>query len=75
MTFSHSRQGEVSMTIQQEVADLRIKAREGTMTVEDARRAITILRADRLAMPQIKTTSRSKKAEVNADDLLGQLGI
>lgn len=75
MTFSHSRQGEVSLTVQQEVADLRTKAREGTMTIDDARRAITILRADRLAMPATKATSRSKKVEVNADDLLGELGI
>lgn len=73
MSFGSNRQGEVSLTIQQEVADLRQKSREGTMTVEDARRAIVILRADRLAMPATKTTS--KKAVVNADDLLGQLGI
>lgn len=65
----------VSLAVQQEVAELRQKARDGTMTLEDARRGIAILRADRLAMPPSKTTSRVKKPDIDPDALLGELGI
>lgn len=67
----------VSLAIQEEIAALRQKAREGTMTLEDARRGIAILRADRLAMPAAKasTSKRKKPEEVDTDSLLGELGI
>lgn len=65
----------VSLAIQTEIADLRQKAREGTMTLEDARRGLVILRADRIAMPASKSAPRTKKVGINADDLLGELGI
>lgn len=60
-------------TIIQRVAELRQKAREGTLTQDETREAITFLRAERLAMPQGKT--KTKTPSVNADDLLSELGI
>ncbi len=63
----------VSLETQQRIAELRIKAREGTLTLEETKEGIAFLRAERLAMPPSK--SSSKKVVVNADDLLGELGI
>lgn len=62
-----------SPAIHEEIASLRFKAANGTMTVEDARRGIVILRAERLAMPPPK--SSKKKVEIDTDDLLKELGI
>ena len=56
------------------IAELRNKAREGSLSLEETREAIRLLRADRLAMPPGKT-SPTKKAVINADDLLADLGI
>lgn len=64
-----------SLAVQQELAELRQKARDGTMSLDDARRGIAILRADRIAMPPAKSSSRKAKVEINPDDLLGELGI
>jgi len=55
------------------IGELRQKAREGTMTQDETREAISFLRAERLAMPQGK--SRTKAPAPNADDLLSELGI
>ena len=63
----------VSLETQQRIAELRIKAREGTLTLEETKDAIKFLRADRLAMPQSK--SSKAKVVINTDDLLGELGI
>jgi len=60
-------------SIVQRVAELRQKAREGTLTQEETREAISFLRAERLAMPQGKT--RTKAPAPNADDLLSELGL
>ncbi len=63
----------ITSETQQRIAELRQKGRDGTMTLEDTKEAIRMLRADRLAMPQGKAST--KKAVVNADDLLGELGL
>ena len=64
----------VSLEIQQRIAELRSKAREGTLTLEETKEGIKFLRQERLAMPPSKSSSRTKVI-VNADDLLGELGI
>ena len=63
----------VSLEHQQKVAEWRIRAREGTLSIEEMREAITFLRAERIAMPPSK--SSKAKPVVNADDLLSELGI
>jgi len=65
----------VSLEIQQRIAVLREKGRNGTMTTEDCREAITLLRAERLNMPQTSSKPRTKAAPINADDLLSELGL
>ncbi len=65
-----------SIERQQRIAELRQKAREGTLTLEETKEGIAFLRAERLAMPQTKASgSRAKAAPVNANDLLGELGL
>lgn len=64
-----------SLATQQRIAELREKARLGTMTLEDCREGITFLRAERLAMPQSSSKPRTAKPSVNADDLLSELGL
>lgn len=54
----------------------RQKAREGTLSQEERREAIQLLRQDRIGAAQVSTASRAKKAPkapVNADDLLSEL--
>ena len=54
----------------------RQKAREGTLSQEDRREAIQLLRQDRIGAAQVSTASRAKKAPkapINADDLLSEL--
>lgn len=63
----------VSLEIQQRIAILRQKARDGTMTLEDTKEGISFLRAERLAMPLSKPST--KKAPVDVDNLLGELGL
>jgi len=63
----------VSLEMQQRIAELRQKARDGTLTLEETREGINFLRQERLAMPPAK--AGSKKVVVNADALLGELGI
>ena len=65
----------VSLDTQIRIAELRDKARAGTMTTEDCKEAIAFLRQERLAMPASKSTPRTKKPEVNVNDLLSELGI
>ena len=64
----------VSIEVQTRVAELRQKSREGTLTMDDMREGIILLRADRLAMPQGKPT-KSKAPPPNVDDLLSELGL
>lgn len=63
----------VSLELQQKVADWRNRARDGTLTLDEMKEAITFLRAERQAMPLAK--SRTAKPSVNADDLLSELGL
>lgn len=63
----------VSLEMQQKVADWRTRAREGTLTIDEMKEAITFLRGERQAMPPAK--SRTAKPQVNADDLLSELGL
>jgi hypothetical protein len=60
--------------MQVRIAELRQKASEGTLTLEETKEAISFLRAERMAMPPA-AKSRSTKVVPNADDLLGELGI
>lgn len=66
----------LSPEMTQKIAELRQKAREGTITLEETKEALSLLRADRTNAQATSTTSRSKKAPkapVNADDLLSEL--
>ncbi len=63
----------VSLETQQRIAELRQKAREGTLTLDETKEGINFLRQERLSMPA--SPSKSKKVVVNGDALLGQLGI
>ena len=65
----------VSIETQQRIAELRLKAREGTLTLDEVKEGITFLRQERLAITPAKASSRSKAPPPNADDLLGELGI
>lgn len=57
----------------------RQKAREGTLTQEEMREAIAALRQDRVGAAGVSAASREKKAttrakaNINSDDLLGEL--
>lgn len=57
----------------------RQKSREGTLTAEEMREAIAVLRQDRVGAAAISEKSREKKAatrakkDINSDDLLGEL--
>jgi hypothetical protein len=64
-----------SLEIQQRIAQLREKSRLGTLTKEECAEGITFLRAERLAMPASKSTSRTKAPAPNGDDLLAELGL
>jgi uncharacterized protein YnzC (UPF0291/DUF896 family) len=65
----------VSVETQLRISELREKARNGTLTVEECKEAINFLRQERLAMPQSSAKSRTKAPPPNADDLLKDLGI
>lgn len=64
-----------SLETQQRIATLREKARLGTLTKDECAEGITFLRAERLAMPVAKSTSRTKAPVPNGDDLLAELGL
>lgn len=63
-----------TLEIMQRMADLRSKCRDGTATLEEMREGISFLRQERLAMPPAKA-SGSRKVVIDADSLLGELGI
>lgn len=64
-----------SLETQQRIAELREKARQGTLTIDECREGVRFLRAERLAMPAAKASSRTKAPAPNADDLLSELGL
>lgn len=60
------------------IADWRQKARDGTLTRDEMREAISFLRAERTAIPPSTAkprTSAAKAPAKSADDLLGELGL
>lgn len=64
----------VSLEMLQRIAELRQKARDGVLTLEETKEGIRFLRQERLSMPPAKSSS-SKKVVVDTDSLLGELGI
>lgn len=61
---------------QARIQALRAKAREGTLTLEESREAIILLREDRVAASATSAASKARKAPkapVNSDDLLAEL--
>ena len=66
----------ISPEMQAQVQIWRQKAREGTLTQEERRDAIRLLREDRKGAEGVSAASRAKKAPkapVNADDFLSEL--
>ena len=59
-----------SLELQTRIAELREKARHGTLTQDECREGIRFLRQERLAMPAKTTKS---KTIINGDDLLSEL--
>lgn len=63
--------------IQSKVAEYRLKAREGTLTREEMKDALVILRQGREAASTTSDKAKTKKAAakktVNSDDLLNEL--
>lgn len=59
------------------IAQLRVKAADGTLTQEDMREAVLLLRGDRRSAAAASDTARRAKAKAaipDADDLLNELG-
>lgn len=62
--------------LQSKIILWRQKAVEGTLTIEEMKEAITVLRAGRVGAAIASDASRRKKAKAvipSADDLLGEL--
>jgi len=68
-----------SQELQAKIQLWRQKAREGTLTQDEMREAIAALRQDRVGAAATSEKSREKrattraKANINSDDLLGEL--
>lgn len=61
--------------VQSRLAALRAKATANTLTLEEMREAIVLMRGSRLQAAETAKKSRSKKAPArSADDLLAELG-
>lgn len=61
---------------QQKLQELRVKAREKTITIDELREAIVLMRQDRVGASYTSEKSRAKgvaKPKANAEDLLSQL--
>lgn len=59
------------------IQQLRMKALQGTMTLEEVKEGITLLRQGRVQAAETSAKSKSRtasKAPVNSDDLLSELG-
>lgn len=61
--------------IQTKIAEWRSKARNGTLTKEEAAEAIALMRQARGAAPQATAGTKARKtaAKPNSDDLLSEL--
>lgn len=68
----------MSPEVQAKLAILKQKAIDGTLTIDDQREAVRIMRADRKAAPPPTTSSTRRaraKAEIkSADEMLDELG-
>jgi hypothetical protein len=67
----------ISPELQGQIAEWRLKAADGTLTQDEMKAAITLLRAGRVSAAYTSDASRRKTAAktiVHADDLLGELG-
>lgn len=60
----------VSLDMQIRIAELRQKARDGTLTLEETKEGIAFLRQERLAMPPAKSSGSKKVATPTEDDLM-----
>lgn len=65
----------VSPEMQMRIAELRQKARDGTLTLEETKEGIAFLRQERLAMPPAKASGSRKKEVVDESALFKELGI
>ena len=63
----------MSPELQAKIALWQQKALAGTLTLEEQREAIRLMRADRITASVTTKTSRSKAPARSADDLLGDL--
>ena len=72
----------MSVVIQTNIQLWRSKSRDGTITLDEMRQAISAIRADRVGAGAVSAASTEKKAvakaknvPINSDDLLTELGI
>ena len=65
----------VSLELQSKIASWRLKAAEGTLTLDEMREGVKYLRSDRMNAANSAAKSRSAKKSVApaADDMLSEL--
>jgi SpoU rRNA methylase family enzyme len=63
----------VSPELQNQISIWRIKAGDGTITLDEMREAIKALRGNRLAAAAASSGSKVKKAPKDVSDMLGEL--
>lgn len=62
--------------VQSQISIYRQKAIEGTLTLDEMKTAVKMLREGReTAQSAVKASAKKSKAPVNVDNLLGELGI
>jgi len=68
----------VPFELQSKIASWRLRAAEGTLTLDEMREAVTYLRAGRVsaasAAQAAKRSASKRSAPPPADDMLGELG-
>ena len=66
----------VSAELQSKIASWRLKAAEGTLTLEEMKEGVAFLRAGRMSAALAAVKSKTKKTAVapSADDMLADLG-
>lgn len=68
-----------SSEVQARIQLLRQKSRDGTLSLEEMREAITLMRQDRVGASAVSAKAKERKsaskakASINSDDLLGEL--
>ena len=71
----------MSEVIAEKIQLWRQKAADGTITLDEMREAIAAIRKERVNAQERSTVSKTRKAKkeananVNSDDLLGELGL